>query len=126
MQGMERSVSALLPGRVGLVVRLPGNPGSRPALLDALHQYADRLDEEPGTEGFVIALDPINTDVVWLEEWFHDDDAMEAHRAAPAFSDLVAAMTPLLSDSAGILRLDPLRVHLSGGLVTAMEGEGLS
>ena len=123
---MEPSVSMLMPGRVGMVVRLPGLPGTRPGLLDALHQYVDRLDEEPGTEGFVIALDPLNTDVVWLQEWFHDEDAMEAHREAPAFAELVTAMTPLLADSAGILRLDPLRVHLSGSLVSAVEGDELS
>ena len=122
---MDASVSMLLPGRVGMVVRLPGLPGTRPGLLDALHQYVDRLDEEPGTEGFVIALDPMNSDVVWLQEWFTDDDAMEAPRAAPAFAELIVAMSPLLTDSAGILRLDPLRVHLAGPLVAALDSDEL-
>ena len=55
---MDAAVTVLLTGRVGLFVRLPGLPGSRPALLDALHTYADRLGEEPGTELFIVSLDP--------------------------------------------------------------------
>ena len=55
---MDAAVTVLVTGRVGLFVRLPGLPGARPALLDALHTYADRLGEEPGTELFVVSTDP--------------------------------------------------------------------
>lgn len=118
---MDQAVTVLLTGRIGLFVRLPGLPGSRPALLDALHTYADRLAEEPATELFVVSVDPGDADVVWLNEWFRDEDAMEAHRRAPAFADLMAAMPDLLSGPAGILRIDPLRLDLAGAIAA---GEG--
>ncbi len=113
---MDHPVSVLMTGRIGLFVRLPGLPGSRPALLDALHTYADRLAEEPGTELFVISVDPGDPDVVWLNEWFSDEDALEAHRAAPAFANLLGALPELLSGPAGLLRIDPLRLDLAGDI----------
>jgi quinol monooxygenase YgiN len=125
---MESAVTVLVNGRVGLFVRLPGLPGSRAALLDALHSYADRLGDEPGTEMFVISTDPADPDVVWLNEWFRDEAALEAHRHAPAFGDLLGIMPGLLASPAGILRIDPLRLDLSGTLAsgeTGLESDGV-
>jgi quinol monooxygenase YgiN len=119
---MDEAVTVLVTGRVGLFVRLPGLPGSRPALLDALHTYADRLDEEPGTELFIVSLDPADPDVVWLNEWFRDEEALEAHRSAPAFADLLTTMPDLLNGPAGILRIDPLRLDLAGTLASGGAG----
>jgi quinol monooxygenase YgiN len=123
MAGPDDAAGArLLPGRVGLFIRLHGQPGTRPALLDALHTYVDRLREEPGTEGFLVGLDPDDTDVVWLYEWFRDEDALLAHREAPGFAELVEAMPHLLVSPAGLIRVDPLRLHLSDGLLAGGAG----
>lgn len=124
--GMAATVTVLVTGRVGLFIRLPGLPGARPAVLDALHTYADRLAEEPGTELFTVSIDPSDDDVVWLTEWFRDEDALEAHRAAPAFADLLTAMGELLNGPAGILRLDPLRLDLAEALATGASAAGAS
>jgi quinol monooxygenase YgiN len=117
VDGDAQPVTRLLPGRVGLFIRLQGRQGSRPGVLDALHTYVDRLDEEPGTEGFVVGLDPAEPDVVWLYEWFRDEQALEDHRQAPAFAELIASMPELVDGPAGMLRVDPLRLHLSGGVL---------
>ncbi len=111
-------IARLLPGRVGLFIRLQGQPGGRPAVLDALHTYVDGLREEPGTEGFLVGLDPDDADVVWLYEWFTDEDGLRAHREAPGFAELVESMPNLLATPAGLIRVDPLRLHLSGTLAS--------
>lgn len=103
---------ALLPGRVGLFVRLEANPGARPALLDALHRYTDQLVEEPDTELFLISLDPDNEDVVWLYEWFPDEEGLKRHQTAETFATLVNEVPDLLASPPGLLRVDPLRVHM--------------
>lgn len=110
-------MTALLPGRVGLVVRLTAQPGARPALLDALNRYVDRLDEEPGTESYVVSLDPDDESIVWLHEWFSDDAAYAAHRESAPFAALMSEMPDHLADGPGVMRLDPLRLHLSAGLL---------
>jgi quinol monooxygenase YgiN len=106
----------LLPDRQGLVVRLQAEPGGRPALLDALHRYIDRLPEEPATEFFCISLDPDEQEVVWLHEWFNGEDGMTAHRAAPGFAELMAELNSVLSTAPGVMRFVPLRMHLADGL----------
>jgi quinol monooxygenase YgiN len=119
MDGMREvdSLDALLSERMGVIVRLVAHPGGRPGVLDCLHRYADRLDEEPGTEAFVINLDPDESDVVWLLEWFSGEQAMVDHRSSDAFADMTEELSTLLSVPPGLVRMDPLRVHLQGVLI---------
>ncbi|TAK68289.1 MAG: antibiotic biosynthesis monooxygenase [Actinomycetota bacterium] len=120
----DRPVTQLLPGRIGMLVRLSAHPGGRTALLDALNRYVDHLDEEPGTELFAVALDPDDADVVWLQEWFHDEDAQRAHTASGPFQRLVHDMQDLLLSPPGLLRVDPLRVSLQPALLRDEIGLG--
>ena len=110
---IQAPVDAVLPGRVGLLVRIPTQPGMRPAALDVLNRYVDDLDQEPGTEAFLVCIDPDDADVVWLYEWFRDEGALEAHRASELFVRLVEELPDLVGDSPGIMRLDPLRLRMS-------------
>ena len=109
--------SVLLPGRVGLFVRLAAHPGGRPGLLDALHRYADQLGAEAATEVFVIALDPDDADIVWIYEWFTDEEALNRHRASAPFAELVGEIPELLAAPPGLLRIDPLRLHMQSGVL---------
>jgi quinol monooxygenase YgiN len=116
-------VSRLLPERVGLFVRLQARPGGRAAVLDALHTYVDRLGEEPGTEGFVVSVDPTDGDMVWLHEWFRDEQALDDHRRSEAFAELVTTIADRLAAPAGLLRVDPLRLHVSAELSASLRSE---
>ncbi|MBI1377906.1 MAG: antibiotic biosynthesis monooxygenase [Frankiales bacterium] len=107
------ALDAVLPGRIGLLVRMPVQPGLRAAALDVLNRYVDDLDEEPGTEAFFLCVDPDDADVIWLYEWFRDEAALEAHRSAPLFGRLMAELPGLVVDGTGIMRLDPLRLRMS-------------
>ena len=114
---MADLVQALLPGRVGMLVRLTAAPGSRAAVLDALHRYSDGLTDEPGTEMFIVHVDPDDDSVVWLYEVFRDDEAQEQHRAAEGFARLMTEIPDLLAAPPGILRLAPLRMSLQEGVL---------
>jgi quinol monooxygenase YgiN len=109
---------ALLAGRTGLLVRLNCRPGLRAALLDVVNRYTDGLEEEPGTEVFVVSVDPDDADVVWLYEIFRDEDAQLAHRASSGFATLMEEMPELLAQPPGVLRLDPLRLSMQPGVLT--------
>jgi quinol monooxygenase YgiN len=103
---------SLLPGRRGMLVRLTAAEGRRAALLDALHRYSDGLAEEPGTEVFIVHVDPDDADIVWLYEIFQDDEAQKEHRAAEGFAMLMTELPDVLGAPPAILRLDPLRMSL--------------
>lgn len=110
-------VQALLPGRIGLLVRLNAAPGRRAALLDALNRYSDGLDEEPGTEMFTVHVDPDDGNTVWLYEIFRDTDAQNDHRGSAGFLQVMSEIPGLLDCPPGVLRLDPLRMTLQDSLL---------
>ena len=109
---MSERVEAFLPGRFGMLVRIVCQSGMRPALLEALNTYTDGLEEEPGTEIFVVSLDPDNENIVWLYEVFKDQQAQIAHQSAAGFARMIESMSQLLAEPPGILRFDPIRLSL--------------
>lgn len=111
-------VQVLLPGRRCLLVRLNCKQGFRPALLEVLNTYTDGLAEEPGTEVFVVSLDPDAADTVWLFEVFKDEQAQAAHQAAAGFAVMMQAIPPLLDGPPAVLRMDPLRMSMQEALLT--------
>jgi quinol monooxygenase YgiN len=119
----EPAIDAVLPGRIGMLVRIPTLPGMRAAALDALNRYIDDLDQEPGTEAFLVCVDPSDSDVVWLYEWFRDEQAVEAHRSAPLFGRLMNELPGLVGESPGIMRIDPLRLRMSNAVSASSLGD---
>mgnify|MGYP002737301712 FL=1 len=115
-------MDTLLQDRIGVVVRLVGRPGTRPILLDAINEYMDRLVEEPGTEAYVVSIDPEHDDMVWLHEWFRDETAVAAHQQAPAFVELMHVLRDALDQPPAILRFAPIRMHLADSV---LEGDGV-
>jgi quinol monooxygenase YgiN len=115
---LDEPRQVLLPGRRSLLVRLTAQSGMRAALLDVLNTYTDGLAEEPGTEVFVVSLDPDSEDNVWLYEIFKDVDAENAHRSSAGFATLMEAIPPLLDGPPAVLRMDPLRMSMHESVLT--------
>jgi quinol monooxygenase YgiN len=107
-----KSIDCLVPGRVGLIVRAEAKPGTRPVLLEALNNYLDGLDDEPGTEAFFVLLDPDDEDVVWLHSWFANAKAITRHQSSPRFEQLIATAADVLAEPPAVLQTNPLRLHL--------------
>ena len=114
----DEPVQALLAGRKSLLVRLTCDAGRRPAMLEMLNTYTDGLHEEPGTEMFVVSLDPDDENIVWLYEIFKDEEAENAHRSSEGFARLMSQMPELLGAPPALLRMDPLRLSLQEGVLT--------
>ena len=113
---LDPVVDAVLPGRIGILVRIPVLSGRRPAALDVLNRDVDDLDSEPGTEAFMVCIDPQDEDVVWLYEWFRDEAALAEHREAPLFQRLMGELPELVGENPGLMRLDPLRLRMTSAL----------
>ncbi len=115
---MTEPVQVLLPGRRCMLVRITCQPGMRPAMLEILNSYADGLQEEPGTEIFVVSLDPDDESIVWLYEMFKDDEAQNAHRASTGFADMMASMPELMNGPPAVLQMEPLRMAMQETVLT--------
>lgn len=109
-------LQVFLPGRQALLVRLTAQNGQRAALLDLLNTYADGISEEPGTEMYMVSVDPDDENLVWLYEIFFDEDAEIAHRQSQGFAELMLKLPQFLDGSPGILRMQPLRMSLQEGV----------
>lgn len=55
--------------------------------------------------------------MVWLYEWFTDEAGLEAHRLSEPFTELVTEIPELLAAPPGLLRIDPLRLHLQTAML---------
>jgi quinol monooxygenase YgiN len=114
----ETPRQVILAGRRSMLVRLTSEDGKRAALLDMLNTYTDGLGEEPGTEMFMVSLDPEDPNIVWLFEIFTDEDAESAHRASSGFAMLMEQMPPLLDGPPAVLRMEPLRLSMQDAVLT--------
>jgi quinol monooxygenase YgiN len=118
-------MGALLPGRVGLLVRLVCKEGVREAVLDSVNRYMDGLVEEPGTEAFLLALDPDAGQVVWLYEWFTDEAALDEHRSSDGLRSMMEELPELLESPVALIRIDPLRMHVHRRVVDGETVDGV-
>ena len=87
-------------------------------MLDILNTYADGLVEEPGTEVFMVSLDPDDGSLVWLYEVFKDEDAEDAHRSSAGFARMTGAMSDHLGAPPAVLRMDPLRMAMQESVLS--------
>jgi quinol monooxygenase YgiN len=87
-------------------------PGRRTAALDITNRYIDDLASEPGTEAFIVAVDPSESEILWLYEWFTNAEALDAHRSSHAFHAMMAELPGCLAAPPALIRVDPLRMHL--------------
>lgn len=115
-ESTQEPLQVFLPGRQALLVRLTAQNGQRAALLDLLNTYADGISEEPGTEMYMVSVDPDDENLVWLYEIFFDEDAEIAHRQSQGFAELMLKLPQFLDGSPGILRMQPLRMSLQEGV----------
>jgi quinol monooxygenase YgiN len=114
----QEPVQVLLPGRRCLLVRLTAATGRRLELLDVINTYADGLREEPGTELFMVSLDPDDENLVWMYELFRDEGAENAHRAASGFAEMLGGVTDLLDGPPAVLRMEPIRMAVQEGVLS--------
>lgn len=83
--------------RVVIFTRLTARPGKGAELLAALEAFADNSRTEPGTEVFAVHGARDLPDVVVGYEVFRDDDALAAHRASDATTEVTARLPSLLA-----------------------------
>ena len=78
--------------KVSVIVKLPTQPGKRDELVAAFAPMMEQINEEAGTEIYILCLDNADEDVAWVYELYSDNDAMGAHSGSDTMATLIGAL----------------------------------
>ena len=85
--------------KVAIFAKLTAQPGKRDEAAAALGPLFERVDQEEGTEQYVLHEDLGDENVLWFYEMYSDGDALEAHGSSDAMKQTFGAVGELLADT---------------------------
>jgi len=94
--------------KVSLIAKIPTKPGCRDDLVAAFGPMIDAVNEEAGTEVYILNLDDGDENVAWVYELYTDADAMGAHSSSEAMSALFGALGDLVDGAPELIMLTPV------------------
>jgi quinol monooxygenase YgiN len=93
--------------KVSLIAKLPTKPGRRDDLVAAFGPMIEAVNEEAGTEVYILNLDDGDENVAWVYELYTDSDGMAAHSSSEAMGALFGALGDLLDGAPDLIMLTP-------------------
>lgn len=93
--------------KISVIVRIPLKSGTKDQLLAAYSPMFERVNDEVGTEVYILSEDPADDNVVWMFELYRDSEAMGAHNS-DVLAALIADVNELVDGEAEINILNPL------------------
>ncbi len=94
--------------KVSLIAKIPTKPGCRDDLVAAFGPMIDAVNEEAGTEVYILNLDDGDENVAWVYELYTDADAMGAHSSSEAMGALFGALGDLVDGAPELIMLTPV------------------
>jgi (4S)-4-hydroxy-5-phosphonooxypentane-2,3-dione isomerase len=94
--------------KVSLIAKIPTKPGRRDDLVAAFGPMIDAVNEEAGTEVYILNLDDGDENVSWVYELYTDADAMGVHSSSEAMGALFGALGDLIDGSPDLIMLTPV------------------
>lgn len=94
--------------KVALIAKLPTKPGKRDDLVAAFAPMLEAVNEEAGTELYILNLDQGDENVTWVYELYTDSDGMTAHSSSETMASLFGALGDLLDGSPDLIMLQPV------------------
>ena len=92
-----------------MVAKLTAVPGGRDELADRIESAFPEFEQESGTLVYVVAEDAADADVLWLFEYYRDEEALDVHLAGDAEIALQAVVDDLTAVPPEIVVLNPIR-----------------
>ena len=78
----------------GLIGKMRTTPGKRDELASILTEGTRAM---PGCRSYIIALDPVEPDVLWITEVWDDEAAHRASLELPAVRDAISVGRPMIA-----------------------------
>ncbi len=100
--------------KTAVVAKLTIKDGSKDEFLEAFGEMLKAVDDEPGTEVYVLNWDTKDENVAWIYEIYTDADALAAHSGSEAMAALGGVLGGVLGG----------RPEIS--IVNATAGKGVS
>ncbi|GAC1329309.1 MAG: hypothetical protein NVSMB13_16860 [Mycobacteriales bacterium] len=94
--------------KVALLAKIVANEGRRDEALDVLRAMVAAVQEEAGTEVYVLHTQDDDPNVIWVYELYTDLAARQAHGAGETFQTLRSSLQGLTAAPTEILTLTPL------------------
>ena len=94
--------------KVSLIAKLPTKPGKRDDLVAAFGPMMEAVNEEAGTEVYILNLDNGDENVAWVYELYTDADAMGLHGGSDAMAALFGALGDLLDGAPELIMTTPV------------------
>ncbi|GJM37513.1 MAG: antibiotic biosynthesis monooxygenase [Acidimicrobiales bacterium] len=94
--------------KVSLIAKLPTKPGKRDELVAAFGPMMAAVNEEAGTEVYILNLDNGDENVAWVYELYTDADAMGLHGGSEAMAALFASIGDLLDGAPDLIMATPV------------------
>lgn len=85
--------------KVSMLARLVSHDGRGDELVAAFEDLFRQVEEEPGTELYVLNRSSSDPNVFWFYELYADGDALAAHAGSEAMQKAATVFGPLLADS---------------------------
>lgn len=93
--------------KVALIAKLPAKAGRRDELVANFTPMMEAVNDEAGTEVYILHLDQGDENVAWVYELYTDADAMGAHSSSDTMATLLGSMGDLIED-AEMIFLQPI------------------
>lgn len=77
----------------GLIVRMTATPGQRDTLVSILLGATSNM---PGCLSYVVALDPANSDAIWITEVWDSEASHRTSLSLPSVKDAISRGKPLM------------------------------
>ncbi|MDG2027441.1 MAG: putative quinol monooxygenase [Acidimicrobiales bacterium] len=94
--------------KVSLIAKLPTKPGKRDDLVTAFGPMLDAVNDEAGTEVYILNLDNGDENVTWVYELYSDTEAMGVHSGSDTMAALFGAIGDLLDGAPELIMTTPV------------------
>jgi quinol monooxygenase YgiN len=94
--------------KTSLIAKLPLKPGTRDQLQAAFGPMMEQVNNEAGTEIYILNFDQGDENIVWVYELYTDADAMAAHSGSETMQKLFGEIGALLDGEPELIMATPV------------------
>ena len=95
--------------KVAMVAKITAADGKRDDLVAAFEKIFPAVEQEDGTEAYVLHEDLGDANVVWFYELYRDNDALGVHGSSDAMKELMGSLAGLVGAAPEMHLIAPKR-----------------